>query len=524
MRETKQSSLPLLSVAVVVIGACILFYSLAFGDSIRLSHTTPSFAFQIISWVASFLLLGRRFNGNNLRLSDPLLLVLFWFFLYLVLPSMVWVNGGVIPFDYYISFDIANQLFWLHGLFIIAFVAGFRILSSGSPPRYLVKAEQIPSGWLLFLVPVMISAIAVFFRVWSGGGLLPEQNYAENVFAVHENILSARSRGGIDYILVQLSARFYFLPYLAQGVGMGFILARSQLKSNTIFTKLALTGSIVILMLIFGDGGRNDTMMIAIIGIVLCDLLIGKFPWRYILVALIIGLLIFDVLASYRRFRELPLMDGISAALTDYVDEDYQRLSEFTIMLSKEAAMLVVFEKYDYRFEGLDYPIRHLSVLVPGQLLPSKLDVPNTASLLGIEMLGSAAFNAGGGVAGTIIGDAYRFAGNVGIPIVAFSFGLIIAGINRWLLGMQSGATTNLIKLSLLAGVMGWLFGVVRSDPGFFATIIIYYVLILGNMLPMFLVNPTRDRVMKPLHVKAALDEDSTYQQYRSDSLQSAIE
>src|SRR5687768_8927083 len=69
-----------------------------------------AFGFQLICWAVG-LTVAVKSSSGQLRISNPVLVLLLWSFLYLILPSAYWLKGARLP--YVTSADWA-KLQWLH--------------------------------------------------------------------------------------------------------------------------------------------------------------------------------------------------------------------------------------------------------------------------------------------------------------------------------------------------------------------------------------------------------------------------
>ena len=266
------------------------FYVLATAQDDLTIGSALAFGFQLLCWAGALVVSARRSHAHGLRVSDPLLLVLLWCFLYLVLPSVFWLQGATIPRSYYITYDAWVALQWIHGFFIIGFLGGYLLTRPMAGFLANVEPAHLPSGWWLFLLPVIPLFMTVLIRVASGGGVLPDVSYSEAWYSAQAGIQSARSLGGIAYLLVQFSSKFYFFPTLIQSVGLGLIMSHWLLKGRSLTLALGFTGLVVLANLLLSTSTRSGAIIVVIIAVILVDLLVRPIPFSKVVVAIVVCL------------------------------------------------------------------------------------------------------------------------------------------------------------------------------------------------------------------------------------------
>ena len=473
----------------VLLGTAVLYAFISHsGDPEVLRGAAIAFGFQLACWAGSMILIIYRNPYPELRVSDPGLLYLFWCALYLILPSIFWLLGAAIPWAEYVTHDLAVELLWMHGVFIACLIGGYLAArpTEGVPVR--VDVGRLPSGWVLFLVPLVPLAVEVFFRMASGGGILPDRTYGENWFDLYEGVQASRGAGGLGYVWTQILSKTIYYPILIQGVGLGLIMAQFFGKKRFQAGTLIFIGAVILAMILLGSGARSGYIMVFLVGLILADLLTGPIPWRYLLVALVAGLAVFEFLGLYRAYRDLPFNVALSDTLEHYLSSDIPVLGEFTAMFSKEALVLQ-YVRDSGGIEGVNYLYQQFLALFPSQLIPVKMTWITTGDLASRELLGASYF-AGGGVAGAMIGDCYRFAGTIGAPLMATLLGAVTGWTQRWLMSRSvPTGKTNLLRVALWACFLGWAFGIIRSDLNGLLVLLLYScllpLLLLTILLPM---------------------------------------
>ena len=449
-----------------------VFIGMAADPDLR-KPASLAFGFQLACWAGAFVLLNHRNPHPELRVSDPGLLYLFWCALYLILPTIFWLCGAKIPWEEHITTDLGIELLWLHGIFIITIIGCYLAACPGKGIPLKIDVNRLPSGWVLFLAPIVLLIAEVLLRVAAGGSILPERTYGDTVEAYFDAHQTALGTGGLGYVWFQVRSKVIYYPVLIQGIGLGLIISRSFGGRRYPWHTLAFVGIVILAMIVFGSGARSGFIMVFLVGLILADLLVGPIPWRYLLLAIVPGLVLFELLGYYRVYRDLPLDIAISDTMEAYLTSDIPVLGEFTGMLSKEALVLQ-YVRDNRGIEGLNYLYQQFLALIPSQLVPWKLSWEPTGNLTSRELLGRGFFT-GGGAAGTIIGDSFRFLGTLGVPLLAAILGGITGWTQRWLMSHSlTTGKTSLLRLGIWASFLGWAFGIIRNDLGNMLVLLLY--------------------------------------------------
>jgi hypothetical protein len=237
---------------------------------------------------------------------------------------------------------------------------------------------------------------------------------------------------------------------------------------------VALAAAVVL----FGEGARSPGLIIMIITFVFADLAVGPISLKLVAPVVLAGLFGFMLLGHYRDIRDLGVAEATRVAYQSFGETtEADNAGEFTGMLTKEALVLELFEGEPK--EGFQYLWASVLSLVPSQLLPQKLQWSSTSAILSQRLLGSSAAAMGAGVAGTMIGDGYRFAGVAGVPILACLLGAIIGTVHRWLFGMKPrGSNLTFLKAMLVCGFYGFTYGLLRNSLGETFTYAVYGIVI----------------------------------------------
>jgi hypothetical protein len=469
--------LPWLPNAVVCVCVVIAIFTYALLTSaVDRELDLWALAFQLACWGGGLSLLAARHPRGQLRFSDPAVLVALWSGLYLLLPSVLWVQSATVPYDGDLVGQVPARLFVLHGLFMLAFFGSYALLVSAD--CYVVdrvRFDQLVSGWPLFLISFVPLFVTVALRILATGSILPVQNYADEYFASYDSILSARQSGVIEYLLVQIGSRVDFYPLLAAGIGGGLVLSRANLRGKGFARSLTLVLFGVVAILFLSNAGRHLAFMVLLIGLVVADALAGPIRWKILATYLPLALLLFEFMGFFRAYRSLDFEQGLAQGYQEFAaaDGSSDRMFEYTLMLGKEAAGLRVFDQP----QGLDQVIGETLAVVPSQLNPAKLQWLNTAEVLSHDLLGDFA-DKGAGVAGSMIADAYRAGGVLGVTTFGALLGLALAGLQRWgAAGTRLGqAGPVLLRLLLVCGFYGWTFDVIRGDMTGLLSALLYNV------------------------------------------------
>ena len=215
-----------------------------------------------------------------------------------------------------------------------------------------------------------------------------------------------------------------------------------------------------------------------IITLVFADLANGPIPLKLVAPVILAGLLGFMMLGYYRNVRDLGLGEAVRVAYQRFGETpESDNAYEFTVMLTKEALVLELFEGVPK--EGSQYLWASVLSLVPSQLVPQKLQWSSTAAVLSERMWGPSATAMGAGVGGTMIGDGYRFAGVAGIPILACLLGAMLGTVHRWLFGRRPrGSNLTFLRAIVVSGFYGFTFGLLRNPLGENLVYVLYGIVI----------------------------------------------
>jgi hypothetical protein len=248
-----------------------------------------------------------------------------------------------------------------------------------------------------------------------------------------------------------------------------------------------VVAALALLTYLLGDGARSPVLHAMTLTIMFADLIAGPIKLKSIAPAIALLLLAFVFAGYFRTYRDLGLADATTMAVQDLRSNDQQAISgEFFSMLSKEATIVELYRSS--KPEGLTYLTQSVLELVPSQLLPQKLGWDRAASVLSERFLGSAAA-IGAGVAGTTIGDGYRFGGAFGVAILGCIFGGILGIVQRWSMHIHAGTKSGpvLLKLALAASFYSLGFVVVRASLGEMLVYLLYGIvlpwLVLSNLI-----------------------------------------
>lgn len=474
----------------IIVGCCLGLYCFTWFSAVPeyFGAAAVPFGFQIGCWTFAWILLAYYFPGGYLRISDPAVLVQFWSGLYLIYPTIIWLQGQTFA-GYSINFDAAIFLLWLHGLFILGFIFGHVSLrKSFSWVKPKLNINNLPNGWVFFLVPFGFFMLSVLARFLTTGALLPRKTYADSWYEMYTDVTMTRAAGGFSYLLTQINNKIRFYPSLIQGIGAGLIIVKMVNSRENIFRNLLLLFGIFLITLFLGYGGRSGVIMVYLIGLILADLIIGPIPWRYLALLFFIGLFVFEFYGYFRGLRNSGVEHVFVRAYQGYFSNSSSVSNEFSGMLVKEAEGLAIFE--NKAWEGLNYILHSFLMIAPSQIMPEKMHWGVTTDVLSQQLLRKKVFE-GQGVAGAIIVDGYRFAGTIGIPLLGVLLGGIFAIIHNVLTSCEKAVSEIDIcaKLALLAGFYSWTFNLIRADFGSIIITILYYVIIPLILIRIIIVN-----------------------------------
>jgi hypothetical protein len=485
---------------VVSIACALFFYTAATARPELFSRVQIAFGVQLGAWAACLIAGAALSPGKTLRISNPVVLTVCLGTLYLVYPSIVWCQGDRIPYNVDIDPAMASQLFILHALFFAGFTLGYVLLAPAVRAEKCIDVQAIAAPWRLFFLALTPLVLTTLVRVATGGGLISNVNYSDQWVGDQANIAAAQASGGIGYVLLQLQSKTWFYPIIAQGTAGGILLARALTSSkHHVWPRLCLICGAAILMILLGDGGRSPTIVYVLVALIVCDTIAGPLPWRIIFPLAAGGLLFFFFAGYYRTYKNIGFSEAIQTIAEDYRhDQGSETAAEFTSMLPKEALTIQLMDE-----SGLDGPVyivRSVLGLLPSQLMPGKLAWRPTADILSEEMLGPIA-QSGAGVAGTSVGDGYRFWGSAGVFMLAVIFGAIFGRMQAW--GRRGIGPQNapvLLRLGLMAGLTGFSYLLIRSSLGELLTFVVYAVVIPWCAISFLL--PRNQRWLGPVPLK----------------------
>jgi hypothetical protein len=446
----------------LIVGAAVsFFYVQALVSPHAFKSCGPALTLEISTWAAAMAIMARR-NGNATRLGDPGVLFLAISALYLLYPSVAWMKTQTLA-GVSISPDTASLLFVLHSLFIVAFILGYIWISPSLRNQVKLDLDYLPSGWSWLMLPLGLLVLSIGSRLVAGGAFLPSTNYSDNWSTLQDSITASRLRGGFGFLFTQISVHAAIYLIVIQGAAGGLILARVIKHGTRPYRYLFVIVILAAAVVIFGEGGRSPGGVIIIITFVFADLAIGPISPKLIAPVVVMGLLGFMLLGYYRTVRDLGPLAAATIAFESFNrSTDSDNAGEFTSMLAKEALILELYSNQPK--EGLRYLGNSMLDLVPSQLFPEKLEHLSTADLLSERMLGPTAVAMGAGVAGTTIGDGYRFGGIPGVPALGFLFGTFMGVLQRWLLSTRPpGFNITFLKAMLVAGFYGFTYALLRN-------------------------------------------------------------
>lgn len=480
MQSSPPKSPPFTTVLLILgAGLGIFLYASFTANPDYLGAAEEAMAFQVGAWTLALVMCVWLSPENDLRISNPAVLILGWSVLYFLYPTIFWLQGNV-PQQIWVAKSFTTNsvvfLMWLHGLFILGFISGYFLFWNRSLVwQKPLNIKILPQGWLLYLVPFSLLILETLIRFGTTGEIFPNVTRGEAAYQGYVAVSQAKAQGGVQQIWTQIFHKIAFLPILIQGTGVGLILTHTIPSRRHLTRNLLILGGGFLLALFLGGGDRSDAIIPYIIGLIIADFLIGPISWRRLISVFAIVFLVFEFFGAFRNIRDL----GFDKALYDSwesfttVSLSQFELPEFLGMLGKEALGLEIFRSA----EGLSYLVNSLLRLIPSQIFPGKLAIPITSNVLGQEILGIG-FDQGMGVAGAMIVDGWRFYGTVGVPLLAALIGVFYALAQNWLskdtkAGLQGPV---LLKLVLIAGFFGYSFHSLRSDLFSYLFWFFYYI------------------------------------------------
>lgn len=460
------------------LAAAVLCWAFLPAQTERIGPVWMSMTFQTLAWAFCMAVVVRRDPSSVPRFSDPGMLIQLAFFLYFLYPSVEWCHSRILPYSRGadIAPEVAGILFWLHGVFMLAAIGAYA-LSAGRKRffRIQINRRDFPSAWIWYLAPMLPLAFECVSRVLTGGSLIADSSYSDRWVNLHSRVAEARYVGGAGYLLEQIFSKLEYFFIIAQGIGGGLLLVRAAARRKYEFATLIAIVGVTGIQLLVVSGARSPFLISFLISLALADYLMGL-RWRHVGPILLMGLLAFEFLGYYRMFIEGSIAERITNAYTYVTTTKESEVSvEFGAMLPKEAVALRLFADSK---EGIQYFVRSILGVMPAQLVTEKASWQSTQRLLSDEMIGAESA-AGGGVAGTSIGDGYRFLGVFGIVISAIILGVMFGSAQRWVnADIRRHQGPILLKAALCAGLCGFAYTVVRSGLDEIFPFFCYYLVV----------------------------------------------
>lgn len=445
-----------------------------------LAEVGPMLFFQVLCWSVGFLIVVQGRTKQPLRLCDPGPLIFGLLLVYCVYPSLNWCQFLQLPLNVVISDADAELLFAIHGGFFLSVAIGFR-LSRCTRPSFMEDLSEVrlPSPWPLLIAALSVVALTTVLRLANGGMLIPDVNYGTIWSNNFSQLVNSRAEGGTSYFFTQLLSKVSSYPTAALGVGCGLLLARAVKNKRNVVRTVAIIGVLALVTYIFSTGERSPIIVAVILTILFADALAGPIRIRSIAPAVVVLLLGFLFSGYFRAYREYGILNAFDMAVGEFTQGgDQDPSGEFAGMLAKEATMLDIFRNRPP--DGVMYLAESALALVPSQLAPSKLALKPTANLLSEQFLGKAATDNGAGVAGTTIGDGFRLAGLLGVPILGLMCGATFGGVQRWSFRTRGKSADRpaLLKLALAASFFSVAFVLVRCSIGEMLVYLVYLVVL----------------------------------------------
>lgn len=437
------------------------FYVLVGADRDIWPRTGTAFAVQMFAFAAALLMLGFGRDWAIPRPSDPGLIFLFWAACYYIYPSGAWIRGGKTLLADFLLQD-GNGALLAHAVFMLSFM-GTMLLVSGrgfwKAPR--ISVGRLPKVGFLLAFPIAVLVGIALVRFTATGQLTASSDYGGQWADMASGVRTARSSGGISYLLTQIVYRFAFLPILALGAFGGIVGAKAFVAKRGRVLWLLLMFGVVVLTLVLGVAPRSGALMVLIIAVFTVDLLTGLMKWRYVLPILFVVMYLFVFFQFFREISDEGLGNAVKHSTSQVDKKGEEQLDEFTLMLGKEVVAGRYFPSHS---EGAMLVVQDALTLIPSQLLPEELGRLDTATILSIEILGVNAVQQGQGVSSSTIAHGYRLGwGLWGVGIMAALMAAILGSFVRWMIGWK-GERPDLLRVVYCAGYLAWGFIFIRGD------------------------------------------------------------
>lgn len=455
--------------------------------------------FQVVAFVIALCAVVLSCRVKAIRLTNAGFLVIGWLCAYLLLPSYLYLQGDGVLRAGMSSDESTIRIFYFHGQMFLGFGLVFSLINyfvSDYELRLSDKAMRL--GRVILLVGMLPFALAVFTRLMSGGGVLPDSNYGEAWSGTVERASAAARAGGVIQFVGQLQSKLYFFAILLQGAGAGLLIADGRRNSKRKIVNFVLLVGFLLSALTFGSGGRSWVFMILLMGVYLAERIGSPFKLSHYAVGLVVAIFAFEFYGYFRTVRSMGLVQALPAAINNF-RADESRFGEFKLMLLKEDRGIAIFKD---NVQHGRFLFHSMLSWIPVQLAPWKLEVSSTSGELSMSFLGANAVNLGAGVAGAMTVDGYRLGGSLGCLAISAILGVFFGWVHLWesrLAGMPESRA--FLKLVLGGGMAVASYNVIRGDLGVIANHIIYFLILPYVLSFLFPVNgrpPTAARMRTP--------------------------
>ena len=171
----------------------------------------------------------------------------------------------------YVTPEIANLLFWLHGLYFLAFVIAYVISSGPVSNLKIIGRNQIPPGSRFLITFVALTLLVFFAQAPSTGRWLPQLNRELAVLEEYEAGVASIQAGGLSLLRYQILNRVSGFALLFLGLGFGLIYAKYAFRKIysllLMIVMLVLSGFVVV----FTGGGRGTGLTVMLGALVFAD-------------------------------------------------------------------------------------------------------------------------------------------------------------------------------------------------------------------------------------------------------------